>query len=132
MSGRLTFDLAAVAAELEAVKAAPVHLPLYGERTGPGLWLVGDQGVYLMGNHAREAPPEGKSHPVVYAKECDPRGDFDSWWNMKRATFGGDDGVEFISVAQAEEWLREAERISIKFDAVSYALETIRRKETVQ
>lgn len=67
----------------------------YGEPDdGPGLWLVGDQGVYLMSNAVLD---EGEKPVVVYAAECDPTTmDFDEWWAAKNASFGGDDGVEFI------------------------------------
>ena len=65
--------------------------------TGQGLWLVGDQGVYLMPN------TEAETRTIAYAKECDPtKLDFDEWRGVKRATFGGDDGVEFISIEEIE------------------------------
>ncbi|NTF91675.1 DUF3085 domain-containing protein [Agrobacterium rhizogenes] len=69
--------------------------PYYGLRRGkdeqPGLWLVGDHGVYLMSNGKL---PDGGRPLVVYAEECDPRTD-DDWFGVKRRTFGGDDGVYF-------------------------------------
>ena len=66
----------------------------YDEKDGPGFWLVGDQGVYLMHNGLLV---EGEKPTVVYAKECNPETmPFDEWWDAKRASFGGDDGVEFI------------------------------------
>ena len=34
---------------------------------------------------------------VVYAEECNPDTmPFEEWWHAKRASFGGDDGCEFI------------------------------------
>jgi hypothetical protein len=75
---------------------------LYGEETGPGLWLVGDHGVYLMSNTA------AKASAIVYARECDPtKLPFDTWWEKKQATFGGDDGVEFISLTDIETLLTQ-------------------------
>ncbi len=59
----------------------------------PGLWLVGDQGVYIMANGKL---PKGEKPFVVYSEQCHPRGDID-WWDYKRRHFGGDDGVEFIA-----------------------------------
>jgi hypothetical protein len=84
--------------------------PLHATDTGKGLWLVGDQGVYLMANtsdgpRARTRPTD-QPHFVVYARQCDPHKlPFDTWWSSKRMTFGGDDGVEFIPVAEIESLL---------------------------
>jgi hypothetical protein len=44
----------------------------------------------------------GRRKPfVAYALECDPRTN-DDWFEVKRRTFGGDDGVEFIDAVQLE------------------------------
>jgi hypothetical protein len=76
--------------------------PYYGLRPGegelPGLWLVGDHGVYLMSNGKL---PDGARPLVVYAEQCDPTTS-DDWFHIKRATFGGDDGVEFLDGAYLE------------------------------
>ena len=70
--------------------------PYYGLRPDegelPGLWFVGDHGVYLMSDGK---PPDGASPLLVYAEQCDPT-TRDDWFHIKRATFGGDDGVEFL------------------------------------
>ena len=95
---KLHFPWPEVAKALDEVRAATIVRPLYEQITGKGLWLVGDEGVYLMPN------TEGETRTIAYAKECDPTKS-DDWWEVKRATFGGDDGVEFIS-------LEEIERIS--------------------
>ena len=102
---KLHFPWAEVSKALdEARRASSVH-PLYGTETGPGLWLVGDQGVYLMPNTT------GKERTIVYARECDPsKLDFETWWANKRASFGGDDGVEFIG-------LKEIDRIAAPFQS---------------
>ena len=80
--------------------------PNYGIRPGegekPGLWLVGDEGVYIMSNGKLA---EGTRALVIYAEQCHPKGDFD-WWDYKRRHFGADDGIEFI----------EAERLIPLFD----------------
>lgn len=96
--------------------------PYYGTRPGegekPGLWLVGDQGVYIMSNGNL---PEGGRPLVVYAQECHPVGNPD-WWHYKRRWFGGDDGIEFI----------EAERLIPDFDRKFGATHlTIQLSETV-
>lgn len=76
--------------------------PYYGLRPGegeqPGLWLVGDHGVYLMSNGKL---PDGARPLVVYAEQCDPTTS-DDWFHIKRATFGGDDGVESLDGTQLE------------------------------
>ena len=97
---RLHFPWNEVAKALEEVRTARRIRSLYGTETGPGLWLVGDEGVYLMPNTATAQPT------IVYAAECNPKKlDFDTWWANKRASFGGDDGVEFIGLADIERLL---------------------------
>jgi len=80
--------------------------PYYGLRPGkgeiPGLWLVGDQGVYILSN-GRLA--DGDRPLVVYSDECHPVGNLD-WFHYKHRHFGGDDGIEFI----------DAERLIPLFD----------------
>lgn len=80
--------------------------PYYGTRPGEGetsgLWLVGDEGVYILSNGKLA---EGQTALVIYAEQCHPKGDVD-WWDYKRRYFGGDDGIEFI----------EAERLIPLFD----------------
>jgi len=66
------------------------------EQARPGLWLVGDMGVYIMANGKL---PKGGRPFVVYSEQCHPRGDID-WREYKRRHFGGDDGVEFIAAEQ--------------------------------
>ena len=109
---KLHFPWPEVAKALDEVRAATVVKPLYGTDTGKGLWLVGDEGVYLMPN------VEVEPRTIAYSVECDPRKS-DEWWHIKRATFGGDDGVEFISLADIDGLLipaitgRQAEQLVI-------------------
>lgn len=76
--------------------------PYYGMRPGegeqPGLWLVGDHGVYVMSNGKLA---EAGRPLVAYAEECDPTSN-DDWFHIKRQTFGGDDGVEFFDAHHLE------------------------------
>ncbi|WP_343059552.1 DUF3085 domain-containing protein [Mycoplana azooxidifex] len=58
----------------------------------PGLWLVEDHGIYLCSN---DELAEGAKPLGAYAEECDPRRN-DDWLVVKRRTFGGDDGVDFL------------------------------------
>lgn len=64
----------------------------------PGLWLVGDHGVYILSNGKAA---DGGRPLVIYAEECDPRKNED-WFEVKRRTFGGDDGVDFLSAESLE------------------------------
>ena len=70
--------------------------PYYGLRPGkgekPGLWLVGDEGVYALSNGKLA---DGQRPLVVYAQECDPKTNPD-YWHYKRQHFGADDGIEFL------------------------------------
>jgi hypothetical protein len=74
--------------------------PYYGIRPGegekPGLWLVGDEGVYLLSNGKLS---EGQKALVCYAEECNPSTNFDCW-HYKQQHFGGDDGIEFLDAAE--------------------------------
>lgn len=104
---RLTFPWTGIEKILEELLSAETIKPLYERETGKGFWLVGDQGVYLMpnttdGTHHKNRKKDEKLL-VVYAEECDPvKLEFDEWWANKRASFGGDDGVEFIEIETIE------------------------------
>jgi hypothetical protein len=94
----------------------------------PGLWLVGDEGVYLMSSGKLA---EGQRPLVVYAEECDPKTNPDTW-HYKRRHFGGDDGVEFIDAVELElERLTaaapDATHLQITMDETSLSLSLIRR-----
>lgn len=76
----------------------PTHEDIDETRIPAGLILVGDRGVYLMSNGKPCLPdPDGAPNLVAYAKEADPRGSSSDWYHIKRASFGGDDGAEFLS-----------------------------------
>jgi hypothetical protein len=101
----LHFSWSEVEKLLDEVRAAKTANTLYDEVTGKGLWLVGDHGVYLMAN-TKDGPREKARKKddkafVVYAKECNPD-TTEEWWDVKRASFGGDDGVEFLSLREIE------------------------------
>lgn len=119
---------------LTEVITAKTAKTLYGEATGPGLWLAGDDGVYLMANTAdgevnsKRAPHE-KPY-VVYAEECDPtRMAFDDWWATKQMTFGGDDGVEFFRLANIVTFRTlNPTHLSIDFKSNRMVLEAVQRR----
>jgi hypothetical protein len=100
----LHFDQALVRQLLAHSQAAPARRAAFdqAEPAGPGLWLVGDSGVYLMSNGLpgllRE--PGTSRQFVCRAIEADPDAlGYERADDAKRASFGGDDGVEFIDAA---------------------------------
>ena len=93
---KLHFPWPAVEQALETLRAAGAVRTLYDQDTGKGFWLVGDQGVYLMPNTVG-------AQPVIYARECNPvKLDFETWWQNKNASFGADDGIEFLPMETIE------------------------------
>lgn len=107
---KLHFNRNKVAEVIAAVENGSGHVEPYTgepwgtpERNRPGIMLVGDQGVYIIGNEDREQSPS-ESGLVAYAKGCDPKKDAD-WWERKNASFGGDDGAEFLSLEEAKRLL---------------------------
>lgn len=105
---RLTFNRAEVVRLMAHAKEAETHAPAYSQ-TGeivPSLWLVGDQGVYLMSNGRPGLKEDGGGNVVAYAEQINPdKLEFDVWYPRKRTAFGGDDGVEPITVADIEDCL---------------------------
>lgn len=67
-----------------------------GEGEIPGLWLIGDHGIYIMSNGKLST---GERALVVYSEECHPIGNPD-WFDYKHRHFGGDDGIEFLAARQ--------------------------------
>lgn len=128
-----TFPLTEVRAiiargQVDAAANGGFRNPYYGFDPGqdeqPGLWLVGDTGVYVMSNGrlTKDARPM-----VCYADQCNPATNPD-WYDYKRRYFGGDDGVEFLA---AEEILSIADRrrtathLRIDLDANSVGISVI-------
>lgn len=104
--------------------------PHYGLAPGkdelPGLWLVGDQGVYIMSNGKLA---EGGRSLVIYAEECHPADEPD-WWDYKRRHFGADDGIQFLdaeSVLRTINGLAGATHLMVQLTETSITLTTIRR-----
>jgi hypothetical protein len=97
---------------------------LYGEYKGSGLLLVGDQGVYLMSNAVKSLPGnKGKGNYVAYARECDPvKRPFDTWWANKNASFGGDDGVDFITSGEVRRALGGKGNLEIDMTPLTFSL----------
>lgn len=97
-----------------------------GGEARAGLWLVGDEGVYVMSDGK---VAEGQRPLVIYAEECDPKINPDTW-HYKRRHFGGDDGVEFIDAVELERLTAaapDATHLQITVDDTSLSLSLIRR-----
>lgn len=91
-----------------------------------GLWLVGDEGVYVMSNGKLA---EGQRPLVIYAEECDPKTNPD-YWHYKRQYFGGDDGAEFIDAVELDKLIAapsDATHLRIVMDDTSISISLIRR-----
>ena len=86
------------------IDAWPTAADIDPSKLPAGLWLVGDQGVYLMSNGGPGLliDPSGTANVVAHAAEADPAKQPDSWWEVKRISFGGDDGVTFLDLGFAE------------------------------
>lgn len=133
---KLHFDKRIVDRLLEHSRNAESHSALYGDENTAkaGLWLVGDQGVYLMSNGNPHLPKDeanpDESSLVCYADECNPETlDFDEWWDNKRASFGGDDGVEFLEAEffdNARVKGKYTPRITIEVSATKLEIEKLR------
>lgn len=133
---KLHFPWSDIEKLLTEVITAKTANPLYGQNTGKGLWLAGDHGIYLMANTTDgviNANRKADEKPfVVYAEECDPtKLPFDQWWNTKRMTFGGDDGVDFISLAKIVSFRRlDPTHLAVDFTSTRMVLTAVQRKGT--
>jgi hypothetical protein len=97
--GQLIFDGEAARELYDHARSCSHHRKAYGRDPEPALWLVHDQGVYLMssGIPHLERPDKPEASKVVYAQDCNPDVDED-WWDNARDLVGGDDFVEAIAL----------------------------------
>jgi hypothetical protein len=78
----------------------------YAKVTEPSVYLVHDEGVYLMSAAVNGDMIEGTAEPgkgrryCAYAEGCNPDTDRD-WWDTARALVGGDDFGETLPWAKA-------------------------------
>ena len=130
-----TFSVADIRAVLDRSRAdahanGGFRVPYQGispdTQARPGLWLVGDEGVYLMSSGKLA---EGQRPLVVYAEECDPKTNPD-YWHYKRQHFGGDDGIEFLDAEMLVKQIAAAPRathVRIEMTDTSMSITPIRR-----
>lgn len=102
---KLHFKTSEVKKLVDHVEACKKFRGVYGMETSfkPGLILVGDDGVYLMSNGlpnlTKDKTKKNKNF-VAYAEESNPeKMEFDDYRHAKEATFGHDDGAEFLDIA---------------------------------
>ncbi len=91
----LKFNATAVQKLVEYTEAAPGHRRLYGQATGPGLWLVNDDdgGIYLASNGLSwTGRRRGRQHRHSLEAKVKAEGQLTrvSW------PFGESDAIEFI------------------------------------
>jgi hypothetical protein len=97
----LHFDRALVEQLLAHAEGSARNFALHQKGTAPpALWLVGDDGLYLMSNGDPALPGPTSKNLVCYAAECDPtKLPFETWWAVKTTAFGGDDGAEYFEAS---------------------------------
>lgn len=123
----LTFERKTLLQIVNAVENGTGHkVPYTGDgwsrplETTPGLLLVGDEGVYLLGNNDR-----GPNEPfhVAYANEANPkRMGFYEYRQVKEASFGGDDGCMFLDLQTVKSQMLVKAIPFIDLTPESYAL----------
>ena len=140
---RLVFDMeqvAGLAAHSRAARARRMTLDqrarIYGEenvdvpqpgeeyRTPPCLWLVKDEGIYLMSpGFDPDAPEDARERPpIAYAVGFDPkREDRLAVWDRARDAVGGDDFCDEIPL----EWVDAAVRARAPAFAVDFAADSL-------
>jgi hypothetical protein len=101
----LRFKMAEVRKQIEHARTSATHKKSWGQEVGAQLWLVKDDGIYLMSNGDPHPTKGEKSLSVVYAKGYDPEKDQDVW-DKSREAVSGDDFVEHLSLAELEPFLK--------------------------
>lgn len=125
----LKFNLLEVKPILEHATQATSHKKTYGQEgvAKAGLWLVKDEGVYLMsnGDPAQQSPVAGLPNAtplrVCYAIGHNPR--FNNTWESDRDECGGDDFVQFIDADIVQRGIAAGFRyLKIKMDTRTFAI----------
>ena len=75
--------------------------------------FVGDEGVYFMPKRVRRAGETARS-PIVYAQECNPKTmEFSDWEEVKRSTWGGDDGGANVPFRAIKDMVEDPEAVAL-------------------
>ena len=117
----LRFDKSIVHRLWDHARTAPESMLTFGQKEPqPALWLVGDQGIYLMSNGrpgisgcgALTPPNEGTSvrRLVAYAKGCSESDERSTWRAVHHAVADGDDFTIVVLLNEIERALESAEK----------------------
>ena len=92
--------------------------------TTPTLIIVGDQGVDFMTGGGTDRNGVSHTHPIAYAEGCNPKVDeFNDWWELKRATWGGDDGADTVQVSEIQRMLDKCKtHLIVAFEEKSFTI----------
>lgn len=118
---KMRFNVADLRRIVTQAESADKHRAVFGQDGDrPGLWLVGDDGVYLMANCDPPVMADGTAD-VVYAEQFKetPK---DEWWDLKRSLFGGDDGVEFLDLDYPKAAIEAGRDLCITLTSASMTL----------
>ena len=82
--------------------------------------IVGDDGVYFMSG----GKVDPNDNPIAYAEGCNPKVDeFDDWWALKGATWGGDDGVEYLDRKEIQSIVEKCKRyLIVSFEGNTFTI----------
>lgn len=126
MPTTLTFQLDGLRRLVEHAEAAPQHAAAYQKpsaETPAGLWLVKDQGIYLMSNGYPQLPiGENTVYADGYGSDAD--------WHAVQDAAGGDDVCEDIPLAWAKYALDHNQPLRIRVTATSMRLVTSRPRRS--
>ena len=92
----------------------------------PSLFLVKDQGIYLMSASDTPCKVEGENL-VVHAKGFDPdKDEFGAWWHNAREICGGDDFVEGVDLKIFEQAIAGgAKTVKVRFRGTAMELSAV-------
>lgn len=133
---KYTFDRDAVIALLDHAFASETHRIHDDDPSTdkPGLWLVGEHGVYLISNGLPPLVTTAADHPqqIVYADQCNPvTMAFGTWWEAQKVGFGPENGTEFLDAHDMRRALFDpvVEKLLLEVteDAIIYVTAQFRR-----
>ena len=88
------------------------------------LMIVGDEGVYFMTGDKIPKRDGKREVPTAKADGCDPAMDeFDDWCELKRSTWGGDDGGERLDKQEITSILNKCEtHLIVSFEENAFTI----------
>lgn len=102
------------------------NLDKYYEHNSPTLWLVKDEGIYLMASAKLKEYPNDNSH-ICYAEGFEPNNP--GCWDLCRAAVGGDDFVESFKFSeQLKKGIKQGADIHISITTKNFIIELVYAK----